>query len=46
VWREEGIEEGRLEIAREMFADGDNIKKIARNAKIPLDTLKKKFCVQ
>jgi len=58
VWREEGIEagiekgreEGReereLEIAREMFADGDNLEKIARNTGIPLDTLKEKLRVQ
>ena len=50
VWFEEGREEGReeerLEIAREMFADGDNLEKIARNTKIPLDTLKEKLTVQ
>jgi len=54
VWREEGIEKGiekgreakGLEIAREMFADGDSLEKISRNTKIPLNMLKEELRVQ
>jgi len=46
VWLEEGREEGRLETARSMFADGDSLEKIARNTGMPLDSLKEKLLVQ
>ena len=54
---EEGIEKGReeerlknaeqlLEMARTMFADGDSLEKIARNTKLPMETLREKLIVQ
>ena len=57
VWFEEGREEGRLEgrlenaerlleIARAMFVDGDSLEKIARNTKLPMETLKEKLTIQ
>ena len=49
VWKEEWLEEEQerlLEIARAMFADGDSLEKIARNTKIPLETLKEKLLIQ
>ena len=44
--RHEGIEEGKLEAARAMFAEGDSLAKISRVTKIPAKTLKKKLSVQ
>jgi hypothetical protein len=50
VWFEEGIEKGiekgKLETARAMFAEGDSLEKIARVTEIPLKTLKKKLLIQ
>ena len=43
IWFEEGIEKGmekgKLEDARAMFAEGDNLEKIARITKIPMEIL-------
>jgi len=46
VWFEEGIEKGKLETVRAMFADGDSLEKISRNTGMVLDTLKEKLLVQ
>ena len=46
VWFEEGMEEGRLEYARAMFAEGDSLEKIARITKWPMETLKEKLTIQ
>ena len=54
VWLEEGMEKGieigidkgKLETAQLMFADGDSLEKIARNTRIPRETLKEKQSVQ
>ena len=46
AWRDEqarldyGIEKGKLEIARAMFAEGDSLEKIARVTGISQETLK------
>jgi hypothetical protein len=41
-----GIEKGKLEDARAMFAEGDSFEKIARITKIPLKRLKKELQAQ
>jgi hypothetical protein len=50
VWQEEayedGVEDGKLEDARAMFAYGDSIEKIASITKLPMETLKEKLVVQ
>ena len=44
--REEGIDKGKLEVAKEMFAEGDSLEKIARVTKLPLKFLEEKLLVQ
>jgi predicted transposase/invertase (TIGR01784 family) len=36
---EEGIEEGLLQVAKEMINDGDSLEKIARITKLPIETI-------
>ena len=45
-WRQEGIEEGKLEDARGMFAEGFKIEVISRFTKIPVKRLKKELQAQ
>ena len=43
IWRQEGWQEGKLEDARAMLAEGDSLEKIARVTGIPQKTLKSKL---